>query len=280
MKTKKILIKSADISTERMAELYDAVPKNIEDLEGQRAVSAKNALSNLLFAVGLIVGEILLFLIVSKFGMPASPAARIGFLILFIGGISLILRLIFASLYEFLALSKSILKKEPEAPKPSNLWIENSEQAIRRFFEFVLIGNKKLDFDEQSVQDSYQYLLDTIPRLNVELSEFNNYLTDFRKAIRQSAESVYKEVFDTSTTPEICISQISFDFAVMERTVATTHMSKTKVKVTLSDAQSDANSTFVQFDINLELLLIKSGNFWFVADPMPEYTFEDTEDKA
>jgi hypothetical protein len=36
-------------------------------------------------------------------------------------------------------------------------------------------------------------------------------------------------------------------------------------------------ASYVEFDITLELLLIQAGAFWFVGDPMPEYTvIEDT----
>jgi hypothetical protein len=107
------------------------------------------------------------------------------------------------------------------------------------------------------------------------LWKFNGYLSAFRKTIRQSAENAYKEGFNKATPPEVYQSEISFYFDEDEKTVSETHMSKTRVKVAFFEPQSGAKVVYVEFDITLELLLLKSGKFWFVADPMPEYTLNE-----
>ncbi|MDR0991663.1 MAG: PspC domain-containing protein [Ruminococcus sp.] len=276
MKKIKIHIKSADISkerTKRIKEFYDAPSKKSKAAETKRVETRKNAIDNLIFAVGAIVAEIVVLLIVSKFGIPPG-LIRIGFLIFLIGGISLILRALIASIIGFCALLSLRNNKAPEQP---NLWSETSEEAITTFFQVILTDNGKVDFDEDSIQITYEILLEMIPNFTSVLKEFKGYLFDFRKTFREHIDSGYKEVFDKSTPPDIYKSEISYDFAELEKTDSEKYMSKTRIKVTYFTPESNVDAGYVVFDINLELLLINSGKFWSVADPMPAYTFIESE---
>jgi hypothetical protein len=267
MKTKKIHIKSADMSEERIKELEAAPFEKKPASEAERAVIVKEALRKLLVGIGLIVAEIVLYLIVDSFGMPSNGIARIGFIIILVGGIGFILKLVFGSLSDFCTLFRDIRNKSPQ-------------QAIDTFFHVVLLGNDTSDFDKKLVRYSYGTLQRMIPEIiAVDYKKFENYLVGFRSTIRQIVDNKYKNIFKKTTPSAAYQYGISYEFANEEKTASETHMSKTRLVLTFSEEKTDQKSNksksvrYAVFDITLELLLIKSGKFWFVADPMPAYEF-------
>ncbi|MDR0992389.1 MAG: hypothetical protein LBL87_05760 [Ruminococcus sp.] len=259
MKTKKIHIKSADISDDRIKELEAAPLEKRAMSEAERAVIGKNTIVFFLTGIGLIVAAIALTLL----GSSASKLVIIIFLVLLIGGIKIAV----GSLADFCNSFRDIRNKTPE-------------QAISNFFYVVLIGNDTSEFDKKLVSYSYGALQRMIPELiSVDYKEFENYLVNFRRTIQQTADGKYKDIFKTTSPPVGYQYGISYEFANEEKTASETHMSKSKIVLTFYEQKTDPKSNksksvrYAVFDITLELLLIKSGKFWFVADPMPAYDF-------
>jgi hypothetical protein len=249
MKTIKLHIKSADISEERIKEL-EAAPLNKKPVTKEElAVHAGNAFAVLIIGVGMIIVAIVLTLV----GLAEVGFFSVILLVLLIAGIVFVIK-------SFVDLFKSFRKLRYKTP----------EQAISTFFETVLMT----DFDKKQVKYSYNSLMRMMPEINsIEFKEYNKYLTDFRYTVVRYVNNAYKEVLGKTTTPDI-IPAISYDYSPPETTATETHMSKTRVNVTFLESLVEPYVGYINFDITLELLLIKSGKYWFVADPLPEFTFE------
>jgi hypothetical protein len=258
MNTKKILIKSADISEERIKELAAMPVEKRTVSEAERATYTKSAIFSFLLGIGMIIlGGLLAFTpFVEGYG-------AFGIIALLIGGVIFIIK---SPIYYYRNF-RDIRNK-------------TSEKALITFFNDVLMGGDFDDFDKKLTSYSYGVLRRMIPELYVlDYKEYTDYLRDFRIKIKQSVDNGYSEFFNDSPPPYEYRLNLSFDFAKDEKTSTETHMSKTKavLKYYLHSTKTNNRIYYVDFDVTLELLLIKSGDFWFVADPMPEYTVIDEE---
>jgi hypothetical protein len=253
MKKIKIHIKSADISEKRIKELEDApFEKNVMS-ESELDVIGKDIVLQLFVGIAMIIAAIVLAII---FDTASSKLMGIIFIVLLIGGVMATL----TSIIRFIAVFADIRSKTPR-------------EAIRAFFEVVMLGNGSFNSEYKFVPYAYGALRRMIPELiSVDYEKFENYLEDFIKIIQQNAASGYREAFCESPLSALNGYKVLYEFSDEEKTASETHLSKTMATLVFAKEENDQKVGYAVFNITLELLLIKSGKFWFVADPMPEFT--------
>jgi hypothetical protein len=260
-------IKSANISGERIKQLADAPLKRRVPKKGESATYNKIAINDLLTIVALIIGLIGSIIIIPLLAESDSTFILIicSFLCIFV--FSLLYAILKGTYMSIVGYVKLLFR---------DVRNETSEEAVRMFFKVVLIGDDTQNFNEKSVSYSYGIFQRMIPEIiAVDNEKFDNYLVNFRNLIQQTVDNEYRKFYNKLTPPDSYNYRIILSLDNEEREGFIAHKSKAMVKVIFFEPPSDANSGYVEFDILLELLLIKSGKFWFVADPMPAYTVID-----
>jgi hypothetical protein len=253
MQKTKIHFKSAEISKERIQELA-AAPFLKKSLSAEERANDKETLLILFIGVGMIIASIVLAIIA---GSSDNKLLAYLFLFLFFGGIWVVYKALPAFIYLF-------RNKRSKTP----------EKAISAFFECVLIGDDDIKFARKSVSYAYHYLRQITPEnISVNYNDFEDYLTHFRNAVKQIFASNYREIFNVKSPPTKYVYKVDMcDYGKEEITSSKTIISHPRFAWVFTTEKDNKAVPFAEFEVTLDLLLIKSGKFWFVADPMPEYT--------
>jgi hypothetical protein len=157
---------------------------------------------------------------------------------------------------------------------------KNPEKAVLSFYKVVLMGDDSDNFNSKSISYSYNSLLRMLPEISaVDFEKFSDWLGNFRKMIHETVDNDYKEVLKKSDPPGTYLSEVSFDPIKIKEKSTDLYIAKTRCIIHYyidpsNQQNEDARVDYADFVINFEMLLIKSDKFWFLADPMPEYTFE------
>jgi hypothetical protein len=269
MKKIKIHIKSADISEERYKELTAVPFKKRPPSKEEKAKHSKLTIVNILTCVGMLLASN----VSAGIGLFVGKDLDIELLAIFFYVITLgLIYAGFKGMYATLKGHFGYIFKDTRNKTP--------EQAITSFFKVFSIDDYSHDFDKEIVPNSYDAFLGMTPELiSVEYDKFYNYLKNFRNMIQQFVERGYKDFFNVSTLPDGHLSVISHDIPKEYKRAAYTFMSKTiaYLKFYKINQQNFESMYYAEFEIELELLLIKSGQFWFVTDPMPTYTITEEE---
>jgi hypothetical protein len=255
MKTRKIHIKSADISEERLKQLV-AAPFEKRAIPIKERV--KKAIGFFLCGVLLLIGAIVFIALDLPYGLSTTFIA----LACPLGGIVLII----ISIIELCTKFQDFRKK-------------SAENAISSFF--IILFGEDIDFDKKVVSLSYDAFMRMLPEMNVVDNEkFIDYLVNFRKTIRQTLDNDYQEVIKTSNSQEKYLNQLSFNpINVKNETHEIYKVNQTcELNFYVNHTEQNSNEIerlyYTRYDITLDLLLIKSGECWVLADPMPDYTLD------
>jgi hypothetical protein len=268
MKKVKLHIKSADISDERIKELANAPfekrPASKEELDVH--------VNRLLITITLYVVSVIIGFSVNK----GNTDTLFDVLVMILAWVMILAGVI--------GIPVSVINFVLKIRDVRNVTVE---AAISYFFNTVLMSDIMKDIYMKSLTYSYKSFMRMIPEMcTVDFEKFSEYIVNFRKKIREIVENEFKETFKTSTLPDNYESQLSPDPVNIKIETAEMCMTHTwcglnfYVEQRAVDSNESERLDYVRFDISLDVLIIKSSEFRFLADPMLEFTFEDAEDKT
>jgi hypothetical protein len=257
MRTHKILIKSKDFSDEQIKELTAAKFEKRPPTANEKKIYVKSALKNFLIGmVGAVFGIVTL-------GLGYLLWAGIGFL----AGVLFII----TAIMELAKISKDIRKTKPE-------------DAVMAFLDVVLIGDDSNYFNKKSENYAYDSLCRMVPDF-VPFSEveFSRYISGFREFIKEKVTGDYDDTFleeflDKTAAKDVILrdapgkafqkAENAFTYSV-DYTIEYSAISREENRKRGTAAKS---APYARFLISFDVLLIKSDEYWFFADPMPEWT--------
>jgi hypothetical protein len=264
MKTHKISIKSADIPEARIGELAAAPFPKKPPSEEERKIYIKRALIWLLITVIIAaVGFVITYVLHRRIrGVVAFLFAAITFCV---------------AVGDFTKLFKDIRRTDPKAV----LW---------QYLNVILLGDDSDKFAKKSLSYAYSSLCRLIPdSVLCKRVDFENYVGRFREYIKRKHNEGYDDVFlkdfnenDNAVARIECVKidekqsgDVNFCSGVF--TVVYAEQTTNKAKSgTLSKTTTEAKE-YARFEATFEILLIKSGKYYFFADPMPEISFANEE---
>jgi hypothetical protein len=264
MKTHKISIKSADIPEERIRELSAAPFPKKPPSEEERKIYIKRALIWLLITVVIAaVGFVITYVLHRRIrGVVAFLFAAITLCV---------------AVGDFAKLFKDIRQTSPKA-------------ALRQYLDVILLGDDSDKFTKKSLSYAYSSLCRLIPdSVLCTRVDFENYVGKFRKDIERKHNEGYDDVFlkdfnvnDNAVARIECVkidekSGADCNFCNGVFTVVYAEQTTNKAKSgTLSKTTTEAKE-YARFEVTFEVLLVKSGKYYFFADPMPEINFANEE---
>jgi hypothetical protein len=179
--------------------------------------------------------------------------------------------LIFCSIFELTKIFRDIRERKPE-------------NALRSFLEVVLLGDDNDRFKYKSPAYAYSSLCRMLPDILCPGERvFLSYLEGFRDFVKMKIYDDYDSVFladfpvnyhtkpafksiEATETKRISENaaffkaQICFEYSAISKAEA-------KKRGTAAKAQ-----VYSRFAVTFDVLMIQSDGFWFIADPMTEYT--------
>ncbi|MDR0903167.1 MAG: hypothetical protein LBM59_00870 [Ruminococcus sp.] len=258
MNTHKILVKSANIPEERIRELAAAPFPKKPPTDEARKVYVKAALKQFLLSILIAAGGAAVYLL----------SARRRFLAILILVVAVIIFIVAIS--HFLKLFKDIRETNPKA-------------VLRQFLHTILLGYDSDIFGKKSVSYAYSELLRLIPdAVLCKKVDFERYLTNFREYIRRKHNESYDDVFlkDFNEKREAVpiIKNVSFSEqggGIYNAVFTVEYIEQGKQESGKLSSSKPKAKDYARFEVTFEVLLIKSGQFYFFADPMPEISFID-----
>jgi hypothetical protein len=156
--------------------------------------------------------------------------------------------------------------------------------AVRSFLEIVLLGDDNDKFMYKSPVYAYNSLCRMLPdMLCPGEREFVEYLDGFREMMKQKIYGDYDDLFLEEfpvKKPAPCVikiievtetKKISENASVINAVFGLEYsaISKAEAKKRGTAAKSQV---YACFTVTFDIVMIQSNGFWFIADPMPEYT--------
>jgi hypothetical protein len=263
MKTHKISINSKDITENRIKELASAPFVKKRPSKEEKKIYLKNFLYFFIAALCGIVITIILF------------ALRRRIIALFIFLLSLIA--VFVSLSELIKAFKDIRQKDAKA-------------TIKDFISIVIMGNDSSTFEKKSTKYAFDSMIRMVPDIiSPDEAAFISYIEPIREYIKSNVINDYVEFvrkdrdiaiheFNKKETAYGTTKCIKFD----ETTIIPDTASKISAVYVIefsSFADPDQKNKndfkmepYTSFLFELDIIMIKTKGFWFLADPIPAFT--------
>ncbi|MDR0992027.1 MAG: hypothetical protein LBL87_03900 [Ruminococcus sp.] len=257
MRTHKIHIKSKDISDEQIKKLTAAKFEKRPPTGIEKKTYIKSFVKNLSISLGAAAFGIV------TLGMGWLLFAGVGL----IGGLLFLI----TAISELAKLYKDIRKTKPE-------------DAVKAFLEVVLLGDDSDNFNKKSEEYAYNSLCRMVPDF-VPFSEadFTRYIQGFRSFIKEKVtggyDDTFLEDFREKDPAKKIILRVAPGKAAQRAENAFTYNVEYSIEYSaVSREESRKRGTaaksapYARFLISFEVLLINSDKYWFLADPMPEWT--------
>ena len=169
------------------------------------------------------------------------------------------------------------LIKDPRSKTP--------EAGLNNYITRVIVGDDSDDFSKKSIDYAFSVLRRLVPdSLIPEQKAFEAYLTGLRSEIREAIRNHYAEYMN-KTVEEISkdggwsygISNIGIATGSCLSTPISNGITESKCEFILTHSINEQQGgksvqvPYSQVKIVIEAVVVQSGGFWFVYDPMPEY---------
>jgi hypothetical protein len=264
LRTTKILIKSAEISDERIKELANAKFEKKPPTDEEKKSYIKKAVTFSLIALAIAAAGIVCFYISRR--------------ILAIGILLIAIFFLLGALLQFLEIFKDIRKTD-------------AKSAIRAFLQVVLLGDDSDVPNKKSVSYAYDSMYRMVPeKVYFNKIDFCKYIDSFRELLKDKINKGYDDAFlkDLSGNETLLHSLECVKFDEVKANGAVNckctfdlsyyHIENIKQQSgKLDNGGKTVKTTYARFQISFEVMLIRSDKYVFLADPMPEVSIIEAQ---
>lgn len=165
---------------------------------------------------------------------------------------------------------------------PKDMRGKTPKDAITKFIEVVLIGSDSTVFKEKSVEFAFNSLQRMVPEIiSPNEQDFKKYIVPIRENIEKKVKSAYIEnfqkVFGENDTANGVVEFVRIE--ENKRLHGNGSNVKAKFKIKYHNFYKSEkniknypnNAIYAEFSLDFDIVMIRSDEFWFFADPMPEF---------